>query len=139
MKKLFFIIGVTLIAIILFVACKKTNDTVTITTDRNTYIVSMNSVEGIKLTPDFKSKKKYTKLEYHWISDKGEFINDFAKLSKDVKNQGETVLWGACENDKFATGTFDIKLEVINSETKKTLVNTKLTITSNNGCYLINK
>jgi len=139
MKKLFFIIVVTLIIILLIAACKKSNDTVTITSDRNTYIVTMSSARGFKLTPNFKSEKKYTKLEFHWITDKGEFINDFTKSGKDVKNQGETVLWGAYENDKAAAGTFDIKLEVIDSESKKILANTKLTISSDNGLYKIKK
>ena len=139
MKKLFFIIAVTLMAIILIIACKKNNDTVTISTDRNTYIVTMSSARGFKLTPNFKSKKKYAKLEYHWITDEGEFINDFTKLGKNVKNQGETVLWGAYENDKVAAGTFDIRLEVIDSESKKILANTKLTISSDKGLYKIKK
>lgn len=139
MKRLFLIIVVTLMAIILFIACKKNNDTVTITTDRDVYIVTMSSARGFKLTPDFKSKKKYNKLEYHWITAEGEFINDFTKLGKDVKNQGETVLWGSYENDKVAVGTFDIKLEVIDSESQKILANTKLTIISDNGLYKIKK
>lgn len=139
MKKFIFIMVVTLTAIILIAACKKNNDTVTITSDRSTYIVTMSSARGFKLTPNFKSEKKYAKLEFHWITDKGEFINDFAKLGKSVKNQGETVMWSAYENDKAAAGTFDIKLEVIDSESKNILANTKITISSDNGLYKIKK
>jgi hypothetical protein len=140
-KKLFLIIVVTLMTIILFVACKKTNDTVTITTDRNKYIVTMSSARGIKMTPDFKSNKKHAKLEYHWITSSGEFIKDFSQLGKEVKNQGETVLWSAIENDKVIdiTSAFDIQLEVIDSESKEILAKTKLTIKADSGVYEIKK
>ena len=62
---------------------------------------SMSSARGFKLTPVSKSNKKYLKLEYHWITDSGEFINDFSQLGKEVKNQGESVLWSCIENDKI--------------------------------------
>ncbi|GAA0180877.1 hypothetical protein SH2C18_34960 [Clostridium sediminicola] len=141
MKKLFFILGFTLILLMLFVGCKKTNNTVSIITDRNTYTPVMSSARGIKMTPDFKSKKKYTKLEYHWITDYGEFISDFAHLGKEVKNQGETVLWSAIENDKVVDikSPFNIQLEIIDSEKQEILANTKLTINPNKGFYEIKK
>lgn len=141
MKKLFFILGFTLILLMLFVGCKKTNDTVSIITDRNAYTPAMSSARGIKMTPDLNSRKKYTKLEYHWITDEGEFISDFAHLGKEVKNQGETVLWGAIENDKVVDikSPFNVQLEVIDSERQEILANTKLTINPNKGIYEIKK
>ena len=47
------------------------------------------------MTPNFQSNKKYTKLEYHWITSEGEFEGEFSSdfiHFKDVNNQGETVL-----------------------------------------------
>ncbi|MBZ9686784.1 hypothetical protein G9F72_010650 [Clostridium estertheticum] len=128
--------------IMMFVACKKINDTVTISTDKNSYTPMMSyGSGGIKMTPNFNSKKKYTKLEYHWITDEGEFISEFAHLGKEVKNQGETVLWSAIVNDKVVDikSSFDIRLEVIDSASKEILANTKLTITPNKGFYEVKK
>lgn len=141
MKKLFFILIITLVVIVLFVACNKTNATVSIKSDRNIYISAMSSARGIKMTPDFKPNKKYTKLEYRWITDGGEFISDFPQFGKEVKNQGETVLWSGIENDKVLdiTSTINIKLEVIDSESKEILANTKLTINADKGVYEIKK
>lgn len=67
MEKLF----LTLISgfiIILFVGCNKSNGTVTITTDRNSYTPAMSSTQGITIIPNFKTEKKYTKLVYHWTT-----------------------------------------------------------------------
>lgn len=144
MKKLFVIIGFALMMIILLVAFKITNDTVTITTDRNLYIPTMSSVRGIKMTPDFKSVKKYVNLEYHWTADQGEFISDFAQLGKDVKNQGQTVLWSAIENDvlldiKNIKSPFNIRLQVVDGDSQKILANTKLSINTDTGFYGIKK
>jgi len=146
MKKLFLILGFILI---LLVGCNKTNDTatitndtvattndtVTITTDRNSYTPAMSSARGITMSPNFKSEKNYAKLEYHWITNYGEFIG----VGKEVKNQGEAVIWSAIENDKVVDikDSFDIRLEVIDSESQKILANTKLTIIPNNGFYEI--
>ena len=126
----------------LLVVYKKTNAIVTITTGRNSYSPMMSyGSGGIKMTPNFKSKKKYTKLEYHWITDEGEFISDFTHLGKEVKNQGETVLWSAIENDEVVDikSPFDIRLEVIDSEGREILVNTKVTINPNKDFYEMKK
>ena len=126
--------------IMMFVACKKINDTVTISTDKNSYTPMMSyGIGGIKMTPVFNSKKAYTKLEYHWITDEGEFNSDFSHLGKEVKNQGETVLWSAIKNDKVVDikSPFDIRLEVIDSASKKILANTKITIKPNKDFYEI--
>ena len=104
----------------------------------------MSSVRGIKMTPNFQSNKKYTKLEYHWITSEGEFggefSSDFIHL-KDVNNQGETVLWSAVENNRVADikNPFDITLEVRDSESQEIIANTKLTITPDKGTYRIKK
>lgn len=151
MKKLCFVLGFTLILLTLFIGCKKANgtdkinadkkpnDTVSIITDRNMYTPAMSSARGIKMTPNFKSIKKYAKLEYKWITDEGEFISGFGKSGKMVKNQGETVLWSASENDEvvYIKKPFNIKLSVMNSENKEILANTKLIINTNNGFYEI--
>jgi hypothetical protein len=141
MKKLLRILGVIFILLMLFVGCDKTNDTVTISTDRNSYTPAMSSARGIKMTPNFNSKKKYTKLEYHWVADEGEFLSDFVDLGKEVKNQGDTVLWSAIGNDKVVEikSPFNVRLEVIDSESQKILANTRLTINPNNGFYEIKK
>jgi hypothetical protein len=141
MKKLFRILGFILIMLMLFSACGKTNDTVIIKTDRNLYTPAMSSARGIKMTPDFKSKKKYTKLEYHWITGEGEFLGDFADFGKEVKNQGQTVLWSAIGDDRVIEikNPFDVELEVIDTESQKVLASTKLTIHPNNGFYKIKK
>lgn len=146
MKKLFLLL---VFILILLAGCNKTNDTttktndtvattndtVTITTDINSYTPAMSSVQGITMSPDFKSEKNYAKLEYHWITNYGEFIG----AGKEVRNQGESVIWSAIEKDKVVDikDSFDIKLEVIDSESQKILANTKLTIVPNNGFYEI--
>jgi len=121
---------------------EKTNNTVIITTDVNSYSPMMSSGSGgIKMTPVFNSKNAYTKLEYHWITDEGEFISSFSHLGKEVNNQGETVLWSAVENDKVIDikSSFEIRLEVIDGVSKKILANTKLTIKPNEIFYEVEK
>jgi hypothetical protein len=134
MKRLFLIMGFILI---LLVGCNKASDRVTITTDRNAYTPFMSSAQGIKMTPNFETKKSYEKLIYHWETANGEFVG----IGKEVKNQGEPVTWSAVEDDKVADikESFDLKLEVINSESKKVLATTKITITTNNGFYEVKK
>lgn len=150
MKKLFLTImaGLTLF---LFVGCNKTNDiaainsepkdAVTINADRDLYTPYMSSARGFKLTSDFKSSKTHNKLEYHWITAGGEFISDSTHLGNELRNQGESVLWSSIENDKVVDikNPFDVKLEVIDTESKKILASTKLTITPTNGFYEIKK
>jgi hypothetical protein len=133
-KKLILIIGFILI---LFVGCSNTSDKVTIATDRNVYTPLMSSAQGITMTPDFETKKSDENLIYHWQTNEGEFIG----IGKEVKNQGESVVWSAIENDKVADikRDFDITLEVIGSESKKVLATTKLTIKPNNNLYEVKK
>lgn len=136
MRKLFLTLIAGLI-IILSVGCNKSIDAVTITTDRNSYTPAMSSTQGITMTPNFKTQRKYANLIYHWTTSKGEFI----ELGKDVKNQGEAVMWSAIENNTVAEikNSFDIKLEVIDGETQRILASTKLTIIPNNGFYEVKK
>jgi hypothetical protein len=121
----------------LLVSCSNNSDKVTITTDRNSYTPSMSSAQGITMVANFETKKSCESLIYHWETSEGEFIG----LGKDAKNQGESVIWSAIENDKVADimKSFDIKLEVIDSENKKVLADTSLTITPNNGFYEVKK
>jgi hypothetical protein len=134
MKRLIIIFGFFLM---LLVGCNKSNDIVTITTNINTYTPSMSSVQGITMTPKFKTEKSFENLVYHWETNEGEFIG----LEKEVKNQGESVVWSAIENDKVIDikKSIDIKLEVIGSESKRVLATTKLTITPDNGFYKVKK
>ncbi|GFP76154.1 hypothetical protein [Clostridium fungisolvens] len=134
MKKLILIIG---FIFILFIGCSNTSDKVTITTDRTTYNPSMSSIQGIRISPNFETKKSYEDLIYHWETSDGEFIGK----GKEVKNQGEAVIWSSVVNEKIAEikDPFDIKVEVIGSESKKVLATAKLTITPNNGSYEIKK
>lgn len=134
MKKLF----LTLIAgfiLISFAGCNKSGDTVTIITDINLYTPAMSSVKGITMTPDFKTEKNYEKLVYYWTTSEGEFFGS----GKEVKNQGEAVIWWAVSNDKVVeiNKPFDVKLEVIDGENQKILSNTKLTITPDKGFYKV--
>jgi hypothetical protein len=132
MKKLFLIMGFVLI---LLVGCNKASERVTITTDRTSYTPSMSSAQGIKMTPNFETKKSYEDLIYHWETAEGEFIG----IGKEAENQGEPVLWSAVENDKVVDikKSFDIELEVIDSDSKKVLATTKVTITPNDGFYKV--
>ena len=134
MKRLFLIMGFILM---LLVGCSKTSDKVTITTDPNSYTPLMSSAQGITMTPNFETKRSYENLVYHWETNEGKFIG----IGKEVKNQGESVVWSAIENDKVKDikKSFDIKLEVIGSESKRLLATTKLTITPNNGFYEVKK
>lgn len=141
MKKLLFILGATLTLTILFVACKTPNDTVTITTNRNIYNPAMSYARGVEMTPDFNSKKKYTKLEYRWITNEGQFINDYYHLGKEVKNTGEPVVWSSTENDKVIhiKNSFSIRLEVVDPKSQKILANTELIVKHNKDFYEIQK
>ncbi|MGE5628142.1 MAG: hypothetical protein ACM3X7_08490 [Solirubrobacterales bacterium] len=132
MKKLFLIIG---FALILLAGCNSNSDRVTITTDRNSYTPSMSSAQGIKMTPDFETKKSCKNLIYHWKTGEGEFIG----MGKEVENQGQAVIWSAVGNGKVVDikKSFDIKLEIMDGESKKILATTKVTITPNNGFYEI--
>ncbi len=142
MKRSFLIFGVILMLIIMLAACGTTINTVTITTDVNSYSPMMSSGSGgIKMTPVFNSKNTYAKLEYHWTTEEGEFISSFSHLGKEVKNQGETVLWSAVENDKVIDikSSFEIRLEVIDGVSKEILANTKQTIKPNEIFYEVEK
>ena len=132
MKRLSIIMGFVLT---LLVGCNNASDRVTITTDRNSYTPSMSSAQGIKMIPNYETKKSNEELTYHWETAEGEFIG----IGKEAQNQGEPVVWSAVENDKVADikNSFDIKLEVIGSESKKVLASTKVTITPNNGFYVV--
>ena len=132
MKKLLLILIVVFI-IILLAGCNKSENAVTITTDRNSYTPVMSSAQGITMTPNFKTQNKYTNLIYHWTTSNGEFIG----LGKDVKNQGEAVIWSAIENNTVIDikSSFNIKLEVIEGGNQKILASTELTITPNKGFY----
>lgn len=152
MKRLFFIIGLTLLLVMLLVACTKpsdtksyaiesytieSRDTVSIITNVNKYSPMMSSIQGITMKPDFKSNKTYTKLEYHWVTEEGEFLN----LGKDVNNEGGSVLWTAVGNNTVISikNDFNIRLEVIDSKSKEVLANTKLTIHPNEIFYEVVK
>lgn len=142
MKRSFLIFGVILMLIIMLAACGTTINTVTITTDVNSYSPMMSSGSGgIKMTPVFNSENAYAKLEYHWITDEGEFISSFSHLGKEVINQGETVLWSAVENDKVIDikSSFEIRLEVIDGVSKEILATTKQTIKPNEIFYEVEK
>lgn len=134
MKRLFLIIGVILM---LLTGCSSNSDKVTITTDLDSYTPSMSSARGLTITAKFQTKKNNKNLVYHWETNEGEFID----LGKKVENQGESVVWCAIENDKVADikTAFDIKLEVIDGESKKVLAAASLTITPNNGMYKVIK
>ncbi len=96
----------------------------------------MSSVQGITLTPDFETKTSFKNLVYHWETKEGEFIG----MGKEANNQGEAVVWSAVDNDKIAEikNDFDIKLEVIESESKKVLATAKITITTaDTGFYSV--
>ena len=126
----------TVILILVLITGCSTNDTVTITADRNSYTPLMSSAQGITLTPNFETKTNYKNLVYHWETSEGEFIG----IGKEVNNQGEAVVWSAVEDDKIAEikNDFDIKLEVIESESKNVLAAAKITITTlDNGFYSI--
>lgn len=112
-------------------------DAVTIITDRNMYTPVMSSARGITLTPGFKTQSKYNNLIYSWTADEGEFID----IGKEVKNQGEPVIWSAISKDKITEikNPFDIRLEVIDGSSKKVLASTKLTITPDRGFYKVEK
>lgn len=124
-----------ILILILITGCS-TNDTVTITADRNSYTPLMSSAQGITFTPNFETKTNYKNLTYHWETSEGEFIG----MGKEVNNHGEAVVWSAVENDSIAEikNDFDIKLEVIESESQSVLASTKITITTNEkGFYSI--
>lgn len=126
----------TVILILVLITGCSTSDTVTITADRNSYTPLMSSAQGITLTPNFETKMNYKNLVYHWETSEGEFIG----IGKEANNQGEDVVWSAVENDKIAEikNDFDIKLEVIDSDSENVLAATKITITTiDNGFYSI--
>jgi hypothetical protein len=141
MKKLIVSLGLILAILIIFVACEKTINTVEIITDRNIYMSELSSAQGINLTPNFQSNKTYSKLEYHWSSEEGEFLSHFASLGKEVKNQGESVLWSAVMNGKVEVikNPFTISLSVIDGNSQKVLCKTKLAIAPSKGVYVVNK
>jgi len=134
MKRLFLIM---MFILILLVGRNNTSDKVTITTDRNSYTPAMSSAQGIKMTPIFVTKKSNENLIYHWKTTEGEFIGK----GKEANTQGEYVVWSAVENNKVVDikKSFDVKLEVIDSESKKVLATAKVTITPNNGFYEVKK
>lgn len=117
-----------LVFILLSAAGCGAKDTVTITAEPDSYSPLMSSVRGITLTPDFETEKNYEELIYHWEAGKGGFIGQ----GKEVKNQGDAVVWGAVEGDQVAeiTEDFDIKLEVIDGESEKILAAATITITT---------
>jgi hypothetical protein len=139
MRKNFFILGFILVfPVVLLVGCdNNAGDTVTITTDRDSYTPAMSSARGIKLTPNFETKRSDKNLVYDWETPAGEFVG----LGKEVKNKGEAVIWSAIENDQVVDikEPFAITLNVIDSENESVLATANLTITPSNGFYTIKK
>lgn len=132
MKKL---LSAMILILILVTGCGA-KDTVTITADPNSYTPLMSSVQGITLTPVFEPKTNHENVVYHWETVEGEFIN----YGKEVKNDGEPVVWSAVEDDGIADieDDFDIKLEVLQGETKEVLADAAITITvTGAGFYTI--
>jgi hypothetical protein len=127
MRKLFFIMG---FIFVLLAGCNNTGDKFSITTDVNSYAPFMSSVQGITMRPNFDTEKTYGKLIYHWETTVGEFMG----IGKEVKNQGEAVVWRPIEDNKLTDtkNSFDIKLEVIDSSSNKVLAAKKLTIVPTN-------
>lgn len=138
MKKLLFVLGLVLLFTMVFVACDKEEDTVSISTDIQKYTPAMSSKRGITMTPNFKSNKKYNKLEYHWVAERGSFIL-LDSLESEVENEGEDVLWSAIEDEKVTDikESFDIQLEVIDSEDNVILTKTKITINIDGFFYVV--
>jgi hypothetical protein len=129
MKGLF---SAVIIVLILIAGCGAKNN-VTITAEPKSYTPLMSSVQGITLTPDFETKTNYKNLVYHWETKEGEFIG----MGKEANNQGEAVVWSAVDNDKIAEikKDFDIKLEIIESGSKKVLATAKITITADDAGF----
>jgi len=116
---------------------KANNDKAAIIPDRNVYSPFMSSARGITMMPSFKTQNKYKNLIYHWITGEGEFIDK----GKEVKNQGEAVLWSSITDNKAADlkNPFDIRLEIIDGSNQKILASTKLTLKFDNGLYKVQK
>ena len=131
MKKLSLII---VFSMILLTGCK-TTDKVKINANIQSYIPTMSSAQGIRMTPDLKTKKSYDNIIYHWETSEGEFINE----GKEAEMQSGYVVWAPRENGSLVEieNTITIKLEVINADSKKVLASTNLTIKLIDGFYVV--
>jgi hypothetical protein len=141
MKKVVCIIITLLVILAVLVGWKLNNSTVSITTDRNSYSPAMSSTRGINLKPNLKSKKVYKNLEYHWTTEEGSFLIGSNNDVKEVRNQGQPVLWSAIQSDTVVNikSSFKVHLEVIDADNKKVIAKNNLVIVPNNSFYEIKK
>ena len=131
MKKLSLILVVMML---LLIGCKAT-DKVKISTNIKSYIPTMSSAQGITMTPDFKAKKSYDNIIYHWEASAGEFMNE----GKEADMQSGYVVWSPLDDGNLVEieNNIEIKLEVLDNDSKKILASTNLTIKPTDGFYVV--
>lgn len=139
MKKVVCIVIILLGILTVLVGWKLGNSSVSIITDRNIYSPLMSSTRGINMKADLKCEKKYKNLEYHWTAEEGSFLIGHDKNVKEVRNQGELVLWSAIQDDKVVNinSSFKVNLEVIDTQSKKVIAKSNLVIVPIKDSYQI--
>lgn len=130
MKKSVFILP-AVCALLLFTGC----NSLSITTDKKTCYPLLSSAQGITMTPHFRPDKKNEIVTYHWTAEAGEFNSS----GNEVSNQGTAVIWYPISDDQLieTDKPFDIRLEVLDTDSQALLASAKLTITPGNGMYTV--
>ncbi len=107
-----------------------------ILTNVNKYSPLMSSVQGISMTPEFKTTLNDPKVEYHWTASSGDFLLVEDKRVKEIVNSGEEVLW-VPEFEENADNSIIITLQAKDASTGTMLSETALEIEQDGIFYIV--
>lgn len=114
------------------------NNEIKILTDIKKYTPVMSSVQGIGMTPEFRTNLEESKVQYHWTTNNGDFLVLDNKRVKEVVNSGDKVLWiPELQENAGKTANIIITLKAEDTMTGKIMAETSLTIEQDGVYYII--
>ncbi len=136
MKKFIALLSCILITMTLFIGCNKTTYDVSINTDIDTYHLAISVVQGITMTPEFKTNDKNINVEYYWSTTDGGFIGFEDKESV----LADSIIWSPLSSSlpapsKNAKVTVTVKEKV----TGKVLGESSVNIEEKDNIYIVKK
>ena len=108
-----------------------------ILTDVKKYSPLMSAVQGIGMTPEFRTSLNGTKVRYHWSTGSGNFLLVQNKKVKEVINLGEKLLWIPEFQDNKGINDIVIKVQAEEVLTGRILAETSLVIEQDGVFYTV--
>jgi|GEM_PF-3008869 len=110
---------------------------VVINSEINKYSLSMSSVPGIPLNAEFKANIKEENIKFHWITEKGTFLNwhqdngQINILGKNIITNEHKIYWSVEPNEKLKESNFKIYLKIEDKNSSKVICETSIQIVQN--------